>query len=101
MCLLGLCFIDAVVVHFNFGANRWGKTDGIPNEGINHSADAIKIAQFTANFFVNEARKSTHKFASSEEEDAALIENYQAVPTTGSFMSTYFFHLKQWDNNKL
>jgi len=71
---------------------EWGKTDGIPNEAINHSYNAIQIAQFAANFFVQEARKSTHKFVSSDEEDAALIENYKAVPTTGSFMSTYFFH---------
>lgn len=71
---------------------EWGKTDGIPNEAINHSRHAVKIAQFAANFFVDEARKSNHRFASSEEEDKALIENYVASPTTGSFMSTYFFH---------
>lgn len=71
---------------------EWGKTNGIPNEAINHSRNAVKIAQFTANFFVDEARKSKHRFASSTEEQAALIENYAATPTTGSFMSTYFFH---------
>ena len=66
--------------------------DGIPNEAIDHSSDAVKAAQFAANFFVDEARKSSHRFASPSQEDAALIYNYKPSKTTGSFVQSYFFH---------
>lgn len=71
---------------------RWQKVNGIPYEAIDHSADAVLIAQYTANFFVNEARKNNHKFATPQAEDAALIYNYVPSKTTGSFVQTYFFH---------
>lgn len=70
---------------------RFGKTDGIPNEAIDHSPDAVAVSQYTATFFVNEARNNFHQFATPDEEDAALIENYPPSKTTGSFMETYFF----------
>lgn len=70
---------------------EFGKTDGIPNEAINHSPNAIEIAQYTANFFVNQARGNFHAFATPEEEDAALIYNYAQAKTTGSFVQEYFF----------
>ncbi len=72
--------------------SRWGKTNGIPNEAINHSPHAIAVAQYTANFFVQEARKNFHTYATPAKEDAALIDNYPPSKTTGSFMETYFFH---------
>ncbi|KAK7868219.1 hypothetical protein R5R35_000622 [Gryllus longicercus] len=63
------------------------------NKNNPHTADAIKIMQYFANFFVNEARKSTHTFASSKEERSSLIYNY--APTyTGDrlvFEQCYFF----------
>lgn len=72
---------------------RWGKTsDGVPNEAINHSPDAILVEQYTSDFFVEEARKCNHKFTSEEDEDAALIYNYQPTKTSGSFVQEYFFH---------
>lgn len=71
---------------------EWGKTNGIPNEAINHSPHAVLASQYAADFFVNQARLSTHKYANSNEEDAALIDNYPVSKTTGSFMQTYFFH---------
>eukprot|EP01038_Epipyxis_sp_PR26KG_P011606 gene11606-15544_t len=67
-------------------------SSGIPKEAINHSFDAISIAQYTANFFVEQTRQNIHSFATPEEEDAALIYNYQSVKTTGSFVESYFFH---------
>lgn len=73
---------------------EWAKTTaGIPAEAINHSPEAVVIAQYTANFFVQEARKSTHSFPSPEEEDAALIYNYKPTKTAsgGSFMQKYYF----------
>lgn len=44
-----------------------------------HSADAIRVSQYFANFFVNEARKSEHKFHSESEERRHLIYNYPAT----------------------
>lgn len=71
---------------------EWGKdSQGIPLEAINHSPDAIKIAQYASNFFVEEARKNSHSFATFAAEDSALIYNYSPSKTTGSFMETYFF----------
>lgn len=75
-----------------YHCRRWQETNGIPEEAINHSAEGVLVAQFTANFFVNEARKSTHKYASPTDEDKALIYNYKPVKTTGSFVQQYFFH---------
>ena len=45
-----------------------------------------------ADFFVDQARQSTHKFATEAQEDAALIYNYAPSKTTGSFVQEYFFH---------
>lgn len=73
---------------------EYGKTDGIPNEAIDHSPDAVAVSQYTATFFVDQARNNFHKFPSATEEDAALIDNYPPSKTTGSFMQTYFFDNK-------
>lgn len=89
---------------------------------IPHGKNAIEIAQYFANFFVNEgtsvffegfyilylksirtkiilcaARKNHHKFESSEEEAATLIYNYSPTYTalSGSdFMQSYIFNLE-------
>jgi len=61
---------------------------------IPHSPSAIKLTFYMADFFVNEARKSFHKFASEEEEDRVLIYNYNPIYTgTGKspFEQMYFF----------
>lgn len=71
---------------------RFGETNGIPNEAINHSADAITASLYTAQFFVNEARRNSHKFATYQDEEKALIYNYKPASTTGSFVQEYFFH---------
>ncbi|CAL1542810.1 unnamed protein product [Lymnaea stagnalis] len=49
------------------------------NQAIDHSFDAIKVTQYFANFFVNEARKSSHHYDSSVEEANAVIENAMRV----------------------
>lgn len=66
--------------------------DGSPYEAINHSPNAISIAQYTANFFVNEARKSSHAYSSVSAMDEALIYNYSPVKTEHDFVQTYYFH---------
>lgn len=75
---------------------EWGKEDdGIPKEGINHSYNAVEVSQFTANFFIQEARKNFHSFPTYEEEDKSLIYNYKPTYTHGSFIQTYFFPFKK------
>ena len=72
---------------------RWAEdAEGIPNEAIDHSLDAVLASQYMANFFVGQARLSKHAFATEAEEDAALIYNYQPTKTTGSFVQEYYFH---------
>ncbi|RYG66419.1 hypothetical protein EON64_09805 [archaeon] len=71
--------------------DRFGKTNGIPNEAINHSPDAVLASLYPSTFFVNEARKNSHKFSSADAEDKALIYNYKPAKTTGSFVESYFF----------
>ncbi|XP_070580139.1 gamma-glutamyl hydrolase-like [Ptychodera flava] len=66
-----------------------------PRLGVNanHSEDAVKVTQYMANFFVGEARKSSHHFKDKAEESSALIYNYTPV-YTGNFTAyeqCYFF----------
>lgn len=72
---------------FEFGMTP----EGIPNEAINHSPEAVRVSQYASNFFVKQARRSSHAFADTAREQAALIDNWAATATTGDFMSTYFF----------
>ncbi|KAH0617676.1 hypothetical protein JD844_016155 [Phrynosoma platyrhinos] len=67
---------------------EWKNSSGIP-----HSQSAMKVAYFTADFFVNEARKSNHHFPSKEDETKALIYNFNPVftGTFSSFEQVYFF----------
>ena len=60
-------------------------------EGINHSEHTVIVAQTLANFFVQEARKSTHSFPSTEEENNMLIYNYSPTYTHNSFEQIYYF----------
>ena len=64
---------------------------GFPYEAINHSWNAILVTQYTANMFVQQTRKSTHKFRSWQDEDKALIWNYPVTRTQEDFVQRYFF----------
>ncbi|XP_002740734.1 gamma-glutamyl hydrolase-like [Saccoglossus kowalevskii] len=59
---------------------------------INHSEEAVLVTQYLANFFVQEARKSAHKFSSQSEELAALTYSYTPVYTGSNtnFQQCYF-----------
>ncbi|XP_045214855.2 gamma-glutamyl hydrolase-like isoform X2 [Mercenaria mercenaria] len=60
---------------------------------INHGPEAIRVAQYVANFFVAEARKSGHRFSSQKEEIDALIENYNPVYHKDyTFEDRYYFN---------
>ncbi|KAL7876195.1 hypothetical protein AOLI_G00111580 [Acnodon oligacanthus] len=60
---------------------------------IPHTPSAIKTTFYMAYFFVNEAKKSLHSFASQEEEQKALIYNYSPAHTGNgsSFEQVYYF----------
>jgi len=64
-----------------------------PKEAISHSTDAIVVGQYMANFFVKQARQSTHHFPSEEEEEKALIYQYNPLDTSkeSTFEQCYFF----------
>lgn len=48
----------------------------IINRNISHTSNAIRVAQYFANFFADEARKSANTFASVDEENSVLIYNF-------------------------
>ncbi|KAI1889100.1 hypothetical protein AGOR_G00175600 [Albula goreensis] len=60
---------------------------------IPHSPYAVKATFFMAEFFVNEARRSCHRFSSKEEELEALIYNYNPIYTgkKSAFEQVYVF----------
>jgi gamma-glutamyl hydrolase len=70
---------------------EWQKVDGVPAEAINHGPDAMDISRYVSHFWVQEARKSNHRFADAATEESSLIYNYPKVATTGSFVETYVF----------
>lgn len=68
---------------------QWATSDR-----ISHTIDAIRAMQYTANFFVHEATKNDHSFATQDAENDALIYNYQPVYQPGDDASSeqiYFF----------
>ncbi|KAJ8286134.1 hypothetical protein GJAV_G00034920 [Gymnothorax javanicus] len=67
---------------------RWA-----PGKQFPHSKNAVQVTSLLSQFFVNEARKSLHHFATTEEESAALIYNYTPVNTASdcSYEQCYFF----------
>lgn len=65
------------------------------HEVINHESDSIAANAYTANFFLTEARKSTHAFSSPDAEADALIYNYQPIyiyNLVNDFEQGYFFN---------
>ncbi|XP_043281459.1 chitobiosyldiphosphodolichol beta-mannosyltransferase-like [Venturia canescens] len=53
----------------------------ITKKAIPHGYEATRASQYFADFFINEARKNTHRFLSVEEEDQHLIYNYNMTYT--------------------
>ncbi|XP_063062669.1 gamma-glutamyl hydrolase-like [Engraulis encrasicolus] len=59
-----------------------------------HTPSAIKMTFHMAHFFVNEAKKSFHSFASEEEENKWLIYNHHPIfsgADGSSFIQKYYF----------
>ena len=65
----------------------------IESKDIPHSKAATEVGDYFANFFVNEARKSQHRFDSKEKEDKYLIYRYNPVYTGDrkKFEQCYYF----------
>jgi len=66
-------------------------------EKLDHAIDAIRCMQYLADFYVNECRKSNHKFATEKKEYSWLIYNWNPYPTYNSNESypeaqTYLFN---------
>lgn len=61
-----------------------------------HSYEAVRVTQHFANFFVNEARKSGHRFPDEKTERSMLIYNFNptyTAPRKSQFEQEYFFPL--------
>jgi len=58
-----------------------------------HSKQGVEIAQFLANFFVQETRRNHHKFDTNQQVQELLIYNFEPVvpKNTSSFDQVYVF----------
>ncbi|XP_007231561.3 gamma-glutamyl hydrolase [Astyanax mexicanus] len=58
-----------------------------------HSRNAVRVASLLAEFFVNEGRKSLHHFTQVQEENRALIYNYNPIYVENftAYEQVYFF----------
>lgn len=66
----------------------------VQNKNISHTANAVRAAQFFADFFIEESRKSDHQFASETTLEKHVIYNYQPTFTglkRSSFEQCYMF----------
>ncbi|KAH9503989.1 hypothetical protein Btru_067502 [Bulinus truncatus] len=72
------------------------------NQVIDHDFNAVKVSQYFANFFVNEARKSSHHFNSTDDEANAVIENAFRVyvPNLNIAEKYYFNYTNEYFRNK-
>ena len=65
---------------------------GYPYEVVQHTLEAVMVSQYFANFFVAQARRSTHRFASAEQEWGSLIYKYTtSLEYAPAFEQVYFF----------
>lgn len=71
----------------------------VRNKNISHTPNAIKVSQYFADFFVNEARKSEQRFQDADDIDRHVIYNYP-VSFTGlkksSFEQCYLFEVQRY-----
>ncbi|KAJ1529678.1 hypothetical protein ONE63_006434 [Megalurothrips usitatus] len=63
-----------------------------PIQKTAHSFDSIRTSQYFANFFVNEARKNYNSFSSEDDEDDALIYNFNPVYSGKKIQKKYGFN---------
>ena len=65
----------------------------VENDNINHSRENVRAMQFFADFMVDEASVSNHKFSNATDEYYSLIYNYspQYSEKYSSFDQIYWF----------
>ncbi|XP_052893484.1 gamma-glutamyl hydrolase-like isoform X1 [Anopheles moucheti] len=66
----------------------------VQNKNISHTANAIRAAQFFADFFIEESRKNDHQFTTEAMLEKHVIYNYQPTFTglkRSSFEQCYMF----------
>ncbi|XP_064093335.1 gamma-glutamyl hydrolase-like [Macrobrachium nipponense] len=71
---------------------EWASDEG--HSAIPHDPFSVGVAHYFSNFFVNQARYNKQAFATKEEEQEALIYNYDTIFTEAlgsSFTEAYFF----------
>ncbi|XP_043102796.1 gamma-glutamyl hydrolase [Puntigrus tetrazona] len=64
-----------------------------PRYDFPHSRHAVRVSSLLAEFFVNEGRRSSHRFREAAEESSALIYNYDPVYVAriSAYEQSYFF----------
>ena len=72
--------------HPEKNAFEWNESLHMP-----HTADAIEAAQTMANFFVDEARKSSHRVAATGEDRYLIYEHTPVFTPGGHFEQVYVF----------
>lgn len=87
------------------------KTQNLNDSQLNipHNYNAVLIAQFMANFFVNETRKNKHHFANTLEENNYIIYNWNPRFTYKNadedkgerFSQLYEFHFNKGNTNQM
>ncbi len=84
--------IFATQWHPEKNAFEWTLKEDLPHQDM-----SIKVTQYMSNFFVNQARLNQHRFASTKEEGAALIYNFNPVYTgkISTREQCYFFKSQQ------
>ena len=65
---------------------------GAPYEVIQHTKPAVAAAAYLANFFVEQARQSSHRFTDPTDEWGGLIYKYTtSMAYSPEFMQVYLF----------
>ncbi|XP_044270576.1 gamma-glutamyl hydrolase-like isoform X1 [Tribolium madens] len=70
---------------------------------VPHCPEAVELAQYFGNFFVNEARKNNHTFENKKVEEASLIYNFNPVYSiyNTSYEQLYLFNDKDYSRKLL
>ncbi|XP_054925561.1 gamma-glutamyl hydrolase-like isoform X2 [Dermacentor andersoni] len=95
----GVTFISSMEAHsypfygvqFHPEKNNFEWTDRKGHSHSPHTEHAVKASQYLGNFFLEEARKNNHSFASAAEELGALIYNYPATFTQNQSVFTQMY----------
>ncbi|KAK2156271.1 hypothetical protein LSH36_217g04053 [Paralvinella palmiformis] len=92
----GVEFISTIEAYdYPFYGTQWHPEKNIylwSDAHVNHSAIAVKVSQYIANFFVNEARKSKHSFEVNDLANSVIFNYQPKFMGAPSFHDVYFFN---------